>query len=115
MRDRIGYRGKWRDNRDLTYTTDADRMARSRHLNDTCFDQREIEAGRHSIIEEASVPQNPSIVVKVLLVQRPANSLRCSTLHLTFNVTRMNRLADVLGDGCSEDLNLGGIRIDFDV
>src|SRR6266849_10688927 len=115
MGDRIGNCGQWRHNRNLADATNAEWMARCRHFNNASLDQREVEAGRHSVIKQAAVTQNALVVVKVLLVQRPADPMGSATLHLTFDVARMNRFANVLRHRGAQNFNLARVGIDFHV
>src|SRR5260370_19444799 len=84
-------------------------------LDDDGFDHRQVEASRHPVVEESGVPQRALVVVKIFFVERPAESLHGATLHLSFDVARMNRLARVLRDGASQDLYFAGVWIDLDV
>ena len=84
-------------------------------LDDLSFDHRQIQAGRHAIIEQAKIAQVALAVVDVFLVERPSEPLCASALHLTFDVARMNCPAGVLGDGAAQNLTLAGIRIHFDI
>src|SRR6266566_9960743 len=90
-------------------------MAGVRFLDDARFDHRQVETGRHPVVEESAVTQRTLVVVEVFLVERPAEALHRSTLHLTLDVARMNRLAGILRDGDSEQMNFAGIGIDFDI
>src|SRR5271156_2801806 len=90
-------------------------MAGVRFLDEDGFDHRQVEAGRHPVVEETEVTQRALVVVKIFFVQRPAESLRGAALHLSLDVARMNRLAGILRDGASQDLHLAGVGIDFDV
>jgi hypothetical protein len=83
-------------------------MTRICYLDDCSFDHRQIEAGRHAVIEQAEIAQVALAVVDVLLVERPSKPLCGSTLHLTFDVACMNRPAGVLGDRAAENLSLAG-------
>src|SRR5258708_25107893 len=84
-------------------------------LDDDGFDHRQVEAGGHAIVEKSGVTQRALVVVKIFFVERPSESLRGAALHLTFDVARMNRLAGILRNGASENLDFAGVGIDFDV
>src|SRR5262249_1754002 len=113
--DRIGQgRRGWND-RSLADPSHAQRMSRVGNLHDRGLDQWQVEGGRHPVIEQSGVTQYALVIVKVFFVEAPADSLRGAALHLPFNVARVDRLADVLCDGAPQDLNLAGIRIDFDI
>jgi hypothetical protein len=57
----------------------------------------------------------PSVVVHVLLVERPADALDDPALHLTFHVGGVDRPSGVLGGGVADHLDDPGLRIDLDV
>src|SRR4029077_5312412 len=82
---------------------------------DTGFDHRQVEAGRDPGIEQTPVTQDALTFVEVLLVERPADPLHGATLHLAFDVARMDRLAGVLGYRGPQNLDLAGLGIDLDV
>ena len=57
--NRIRYRSRRRHDGDLADAAHAQRMARVRYLDDTRFDHRQIEAGRHAVVEEAGLRNMP--------------------------------------------------------
>src|SRR5215831_1553930 len=115
MGDRIRYRsGGWHD-RYFADPTDAKWMTWGRHFNYTGLDQGKVKAGRHAVIEETGVPQDSPVIVEIFLIQCPADPLGCSALHLTFDVTRMNRFANILRHRGAQNINLARIGIDFHV
>ena len=70
------------------------------------FDHRQVEAGRHPIVEQPDIAQHALGVVEVFLVERPSEALRGATLHLAFDVAGMNRLAGVLRNGARRTCTL---------
>src|SRR5690349_24673401 len=90
-------------------------MVRVGDFDDKRLDHGEVQAGRHAIVEQPGVPQNAVLVVKVFLAQGPADALGYRSLHLAFDVTRMKGTADILDDRASENTDLSGFGVDFDV
>src|SRR5438270_1503909 len=90
-------------------------MARRRHFDDACLDPWQVETGWHPVVEQPAVTQDAFFVVKVLFVQCPPDALRGASLHLTFDIARMDSSSDILCNGCTQDIHFSGIRIDLDV
>src|ERR1700722_2057333 len=113
--DRVGDGRDRRHDRHFADAAYAQGMTGVGFLDDDGFDHRQVEAGRHAVVEESGVTQRALVVVKIFFVERPAETLRGAALHLAFDVARMNRLARILRDGASEDLYFAGVGIDLDV
>src|SRR5215469_16090518 len=90
-------------------------MTGIRYFHYDRFDHRQVKARGHAIVEQSCVPQDPTVVVEILLVEAPSDPLRRSALHLALYVARMNRLAGILGDRAAEHLDFARIGINFDV
>src|SRR5262245_8076809 len=90
-------------------------MAGVRNFNDDRVNHGNVETSRHSIVEEARVPHLVLGIEKVFLVERPANALHRSSLHLSLDVARMHRLACVLYSSVSEDGRLTRVGVDLDI
>src|SRR5438132_1148340 len=52
-------------------------------------------ASRHAVVEERGVHHPAGPVVDVFLVQRPADALGRTTLHLALDIAGVDRVADV--------------------
>ena len=111
----LAMRGRRRHDRHLADAAHAVGMAGIRHLDHHRVDHRQVEAGRHPVVEEAGVGHLALVVVDVLLVQRPADALHGPALHLPLDVAGMDRLADVLNGGVAQDGHLARLGIDLDV
>jgi hypothetical protein len=74
-----------------------------------------VEAGRHAIIQQTRVEQVPLLVIDVLFVQSPAHPLRHAALHLSLDIARMNRRANVLHRRVAQNLHLAGLGVNFHV
>src|SRR6516162_2263143 len=94
---RVGSRGRWRHNRNLAHAPDSQWMIWMGYFNYVGFDEWEVETSRNPIVEEARITHATLLIVEVFLVQSPSEALGGSALHLPFDITRMKRLADVLG------------------
>ena len=90
-------------------------MVRIRDFDHERFDLRQVETGRHTIIEQRRIPQRPLLVVHIFLVQRPSDALGDAALRLPFNVARMYGAAGIQGDGATQDLDLASVGIDLDI
>src|SRR5215813_2838901 len=53
--ERVGYRCRGRNDRDLVDFSDAQRMGRIGNLDDMGFNQRQVKVGRHPVIEESRI------------------------------------------------------------
>jgi hypothetical protein len=70
-------------------------MAGIRNFHDDGFDHGHIEAGRHSVVEEARIPHLILGVEEVFFIERPTYSLDappCIALHIAW----MHGLAGIL-------------------
>src|SRR5260370_704809 len=102
----IGQRGRRRNDRYLSNSPYSERMPGVGNLDYYCLDQRQIEARGHPVVEQSGISEDALVVVEILLVEPPSDSLRSATLHLALDVPRVNRLAGVLADRAAKDLNL---------
>ena len=85
-----------RDDRDLANPACAKRMPWVRHLDQDRVDHRQIGADRYTVVEEAGVLQAAVLVVDVFLIERPADALRHTALHLALNIRGMYGPAHIL-------------------
>src|SRR6516162_5212297 len=113
--DRVGDRRHWRYDRHLAAAAGAERMARVRHLYQDRVDHRHVGGDRHAIVEEAWIFEPPVLVVDVFLAQRPADPLRHAALHLPFDIGGVDRAADILDRGVTQDLDVTGLLVDLDI
>ena len=88
--------GHRRHDRDLTDAACAKRMPWIRHLDQDRVDHRQVGANRYAVVEEAWVLQAAVLVVDVFLIERPADALRHTALHLALNIRGMYRPAHIL-------------------
>src|SRR6185369_378716 len=75
----------------------------------------QIEAGRHSVVEEARVSHLVLGIEEVFFIERPTYSLDRASLHLSLHIARMHGLAGILNGGVTEDGCLAGFRINLDI
>ena len=85
-----------RHDRDLADAACAKRMPWVRHLDQDRVDHRQVGANRHAVVEEAWVLQAAVLVVDVFLIERPADALRHTALHLALNIRGMYGPAHIL-------------------
>src|SRR5262245_25521112 len=115
MGHRIGDgRHRWHDRR-FADTAHAIGVPRVWHLDDHRVDHWQVGGHGHAVIEEAGVLQLAILAVDVLLVQRPADTLRHATLILALDVTGMDRPARILDGRVADHRDLAGLRINLDV
>src|SRR5439155_24625261 len=55
------------------------------------------------------------LVVDVLLVERPADTVGPPALAVTIDIARMDRAADILHRGVAQDLDVARLLVDLDV
>ena len=115
MADRVADRRQGRDDGRLAAASYAVRVGRVGHLDDLCVDHRQIRGDRDAVVQKSGVLEHAVAVVDVLLVQRPADALDGSALHLTFNVVWMDGLAGVLDRREAVHGGAAGLPIDLDV
>src|SRR5207247_7343312 len=94
--DGVGDCCGWGDDRRFAGTSDAKGMAGIRNFYDDGFDHGQIEAGRHSVVEEARVPHLVLGVEEVFFIERPTDSLDRASLHLSLDIAWMHGLAGIL-------------------
>ena len=90
-------------------------MARVRNLNQHGFDHGQVQASRHPIVQKTRVLQSAIITVNVFFVERPADALGHTTLHLAFNIARMNGRTDILNRRIAKNIDLAGLLINRDI
>src|SRR6516225_10081478 len=103
--DRVGDGRHWRHDRHLADTAGAERMPRVRVLDHDGVDHRHVGGDRHAIVEKARIFETPVLVVNVLLVQCPADALCHPALDLALDIGGMDRAADILYRGVTQDLD----------
>src|SRR5581483_3417689 len=113
--DSVSDSGRRRHDAHLADASNAVGVAGVRHFNDNGVDHRDVQRSWHAVVQEAGVDHVALGVVPVLLVERPADALDQAALHLAGHVVRVDRLACVLDGRGPDNLNLAGLRVDFDV
>ena len=68
-----------------------------------------------AVVEKARIIQPTLLVVDVFLVERPADALGHAALNLAFDITRMDRSADILRRGVAQHRDMPGLGIDLDI
>ena len=94
--DRVSNCSHGRHDRDLADAACAKRMPWVRHLDQDRVDHRQVGADRYAVVEEAGVLQAAVLVVDVFLIERPADALRHTALHLPLNIRGMYGPAHIL-------------------
>ena len=90
-------------------------MIRIRDLDDHRVNHRQVRGNWHAIVEEAGVIQSTVLVINVLFVQRPADTLGGTAVDLSIDIARMDRPADILTCCKAQDLYMPRFRIDFNI
>src|SRR5215469_11788067 len=55
------------------------------------------------------------LIVDVLLVERPADALRHTSLHLALDIGGMDRPAHILDRRVAQSLDVAGLQVDLDI
>src|SRR5438445_12883555 len=89
--DCVGERSGWWDD---GYFPDASypiRMSGIGDFHDDGLNHRQVETGRHAIVQKAGIQHLARFIVNILLVKGPSNALDRSSLHLSFQLLGMHR------------------------
>ena len=113
--NRVGNGRRRRHDRHFADAAHAVGMTRVRHFHQDRVDHRQVQARRHSVIEEAGIGHFALAVIDVLLIERPADALHAAALHLPFDIAGVNRLADILDRGVTQDRNFTGLRVHLNI
>src|ERR1041385_3941286 len=90
-------------------------MTRVWHLDEDRVDHRHVGSDRHAVVEEARIFEAAILVVDIFLVERPADALCDTALHLPFDIGGMDRAPDILDRGIAQDFDRAGLAIDLDI
>src|SRR5712691_1099722 len=111
--DGIRYgRRRWHDG-DLPNSANTVGVVTRRLFDDIGANAWDVQAGRHTVIEQVGVLQHPLVVKGIPLGQSPANALSGPALHLAFDLIWIDTQTHVLkrrvlenGDGAGVTINL---------
>ena len=90
-------------------------MFRVRHLDHHVVEHRHVGTDRHPVVEEARIIDLAVLVVDVFLVQRPADALYGTALHLALDISRVDRFPDILERRVPDHPDDPELHIDLDV
>ena len=79
------------------------------------LDHGQVQRGGHAVVQERCVAQLAVVVVEVLFVQRHADALGGTALHLALDVGGVNGRTHVLNGRVAQNLDLAGVGIDLDI
>ena len=88
-----------RDDRNFANTPNAERMVRVGDLHHNGLDHGQIQRGGHTIVQQAGIDQMALVVVDILFIQGPTDSLNDTALDLALHIAGMDSLADILHGG----------------
>ena len=81
------------------------------HLHHHRVDHRQVQAGGHTVVQEAGVGHSTLVIEEVLFVQRPADALHRASLDLPLHVAGVHGFTGVLQRGVPQDVHLAGLGI----
>ena len=90
-------------------------MERVGYFHNHGIDKRQVRGDRDAVVEKTGVLQSAHIVVEVLLIERPANALGCTSLHLAFDIGWVNGLTGILNNGISGNGGTARFFVDFGI
>ncbi len=113
-------RSRWPGRRAAARSAPRRRRARRRDdlgpdLHNHRINHRQVQAGRHAVVQEAGVGHDALAVVDVLLVQGPADALDGAALHLALDVGGVNGGAAVLHGRVAQDRDLARVGVHRDI
>ena len=73
------------------------------NLHDDRIDHGKVQSGGHPVVQEAAVGKLTVVVVVVLLIEGPADTLGGATLQLAFDVAGVNGLTRILHRRVTQD------------
>ena len=109
--DGVGDGGHGRYDAYLAHSSHPVGMGGVGHFHDHRVDHGQVQTSGHAVIQEAGIGHLALIVEEVLLIQRPADPLDRSSLHLAFHVAGVDGLSSVLQRGVSEDFHFAGLGV----
>ena len=86
-------------------------MAWVGNFGDNGIDHGHIQDGGHAIVQKAGVHHGAVWVVKILLVQGPADALDSAALHLPLHVAGMHGFSRVDKSRAAQDIDLAGFGV----
>src|SRR2546423_1807854 len=90
-------------------------MAGVRYFDEERIDHRQVERGRHAVVEVVRVLHAAFGAHEVLLGQSHADALGDAALNLPFDVRGVDGSADVLNRRVAKDCHLARVAVDLDV